>query len=369
MKICYWTNYPSRYQAAFFKALRGAGVDLRVVYFTVHDRYRRRLGWREARALEPWELRASCVGAARRAIPDFDDRIQVCTGFFGRSYWNLVYYCVAKKLAWCACTEGSRGGFFTWPLRVFFARLVNRYALGVFAIGSVACGQYAAWGVRRDKIAWHSHSTPVPERARAERSVAEVGARCTFVFCGALTGRKAVKVLLRAFARVYEQVDGVALRMVGDGPLRGWCEAFARKRLVPTEGAGAARQAVVMVGAVAPERVEEELAKGDVIVLPSRYDAWGMTLAEGAALGLAMIGSDRTGAAADLIQEGENGYLVRAGDAEALAAAMLRYAERPEMAAEHGARARAAAERTFAAVRAREFARQLGDFCDHRPRR
>ncbi len=361
MKICYWTNYPSRYQAVFFHALREAGVDLRVVYFTTYDQYRMRLGWRDDRVLEPWEIRASSVSAVRKASPDFDERIQVCTGFYGCSYWRLVIYCVAKRVAWCACTEGSRGGFLTWPLRVFFARLVDRFSLGVFAIGSEACRQYAGWGVRDAKIAWHCHSTPVPVSSQRPPR----GERCTFVFCGALIRRKGVDVLLEAFAKVHAVCDGVSLRLIGDGSMRGWCEEFAQKHLKGEEGAKGAGS-ITLVGAVTPECVEDELRQGDVVVLPSRYDAWGMTLAEGAALGLAMIGSDRTGAALDLIEEGENGFCVPAGDVDALAAAMLRYARCPAMAAEHGVKAQAAVGRTFAEVRAQAFVRQLRAWTEER---
>jgi glycosyltransferase involved in cell wall biosynthesis len=47
---------------------------------------------------------------------------------------------------------------------------------------------------------------------------------------------------------------------------------------------------------------------------------------EAAACGLPLVLSDRVGAAHDLLRDGENGVLVRAGDVEAAAAALRRLA-------------------------------------------
>jgi aspartokinase/homoserine dehydrogenase 1 len=63
--------------------------------------------------------------------------------------------------------------------------------------------------------------------------------------------------------------------------------------------------------------------------------------------GLPVIASDHVGAAHDLLCEGENGFTFSAGDANALAAAMLRYAANPDLARAHGeASSRAAADWT-----------------------
>jgi len=60
---------------------------------------------------------------------------------------------------------------------------------------------------------------------------------------------------------------------------------------------------------------------------------------EAAASGLPLVLSDRVGAAADLLRDGENGFLVPAGDVTAVAAAVRRL-EDPELRARFGARSR-----------------------------
>ena len=62
-------------------------------------------------------------------------------------------------------------------------------------------------------------------------------------------------------------------------------------------------------------------AQADILCAPSRYDGWGLVVVEGLAAGMPVISTDRTGAARELI-EPRNGWVVPAGDKEALYLAM-----------------------------------------------
>jgi glycosyltransferase involved in cell wall biosynthesis len=80
------------------------------------------------------------------------------------------------------------------------------------------------------------------------------------------------------------------------------------------------------------------LSCGHVLVQPSLYDGWGVVLNEGASSGLALIASDRVGAAYHLIEPGRNGFRVPGGSMDSLANAMRHYASQRALANEHGAR-------------------------------
>src|SRR5690606_13612865 len=71
-------------------------------------------------------------------------------------------------------------------------------------------------------------------------------------------------------------------------------------------------------------------ARADVLCAPSRHDGWGLVVPEGLAAGLPVIATDRTGAAIDLVDEGRNGWLVRAGSESALVNAVRRVAKLDE---------------------------------------
>ena len=54
-----------------------------------------------------------------------------------------------------------------------------------------------------------------------------------------------------------------------------------------------------------------------MLVLPSRWDGWGMVVNEAFSVGVPVIVSDHCGAA-DLVRSGVNGYVFRSGDASDL---------------------------------------------------
>ena len=61
--------------------------------------------------------------------------------------------------------------------------------------------------------------------------------------------------------------------------------------------------------------------QADILVFPTLCDGFGMVVTEAFAQGLPVITTDRAGAA-DLVRHGENGLIIPAGDAEALAEAL-----------------------------------------------
>lgn len=72
-------------------------------------------------------------------------------------------------------------------------------------------------------------------------------------------------------------------------------------------------------GPVARERVLEAFRQADLLVFPTLCDGFGLVVAEALSQGLPVLTTRQAGAA-DLIREGDNGFLVEAGSAEALRA-------------------------------------------------
>lgn len=67
-------------------------------------------------------------------------------------------------------------------------------------------------------------------------------------------------------------------------------------------------------GPVPRERVLEAFKQADLLVFPTLCDGFGLVVAEALAQGLPVL-TTREAGAADLIREGENGFLVEAGSA------------------------------------------------------
>ncbi len=315
MKICWWTVYPTVNQTALLTALRAKGVDVEACYFGRYDEYRRMLAWKE-RPLEPWEHGVSSIKSARSVIPDWNERIQMVPSFADGMSWRIIAWCVLHHVPWFTVTEGSRGRWFVRPALRLFAWLVDRYALMGFFHGRSAEDQFRRFGVRVSKRAVSAYSLPAPPADLPPRNE-----ELTFVYAGVLLGLKAVDVIAEAFRQVHSVFPRTHLLVVGDGDLRTVFDGI---------------DGVELVGAVPPGEVCRHIARGHVMLQPSRRDGWGLSLLEGASCGLAMVGSDQARAAVDRIVDGVNGYLVPAGDVNALATAMRRYAENPSLAELHG---------------------------------
>jgi glycosyltransferase involved in cell wall biosynthesis len=113
------------------------------------------------------------------------------------------------------------------------------------------------------------------------------------------------------------------------------------------------------VGRIAPSEVPQELAQSDILLQASKYEPFGLTVAEALAAGVPVVATDEVGAAEQI--DPEVAAVVPAGDVEGLVAAIVAMLERLRSGApQTRALARAEAERRYApAVVCREVSLAL----------
>ncbi|MGF1626984.1 MAG: glycosyltransferase family 4 protein [Alphaproteobacteria bacterium] len=144
-----------------------------------------------------------------------------------------------------------------------------------------------------------------------------------FVFVGRLIPPKGVDVLAAAYRQYRASAaDPWPLTVYGSGPLG--------ERLAAIEG-------VTLAGFVQPDALPAALHAAGAFVLPSLFEPWAVAIHEAAAAGLPLIVTAVCGASVHLVQDGLNGALVGAGDADGLAKAFARIAGlTPEVRAGYG---------------------------------
>jgi glycosyltransferase involved in cell wall biosynthesis len=203
------------------------------------------------------------------------------------------------------------------------------HASGIVGIGRAAREDYYKRfpHVRQFCIPYHCDLSEF----LAVRRCPEENEPLTFLFCGQMILRKGVDLLLLAFDRLIARGFDVRLLLVGrEADLPKFLE------LVRPD----TRSKICYEGFQAPERLPEYFGKGDVFVLPSRHDGWGVVVNQALAAGLPIITSDAVGAGLDLIENGINGMRVCANDPEALYSAMEAFARNRRLACEWGRRSR-----------------------------
>lgn len=172
-------------------------------------------------------------------------------------------------------------------------------------------------------------------RAGAEPA-SYAGAEPRLLCVGRLIPVKGHLVLFRALAQARARLPGLSLDVAGHGPLEPALRVYVRELGLS--------QAVRFLGFVSP--VQEAIERAAVVVVPSLGEGFGMVALEAMERGRAVIASD-VGGLPEIVADGETGLVVPAGDAEALAEAIVALAGDLERAAEMGRAGRKRALEAF----------------------
>lgn len=204
-----------------------------------------------------------------------------------------------------------------------------------------------ATAVRREIEAggWHHRVRVVPVAVATPVRLALPAAREPEVlFVGRLVPEKDVGTCLRVARRVLADRPDVRFTIIGDGPLRA--------RLEEAAGALGLTGSVRFRGAVAHEELASIYERASVLLLTSTSEGFGRVLVE-AALAATPAVASRVGGIPDVVEDGATGFLHTAGDAEGMAASVLRLLADADLRARLGAAARARVEALFAPARLR----------------
>ena len=271
----------------------------------------------------------------RRERPD----VVVVSGWSTFAAQAAIVWCRTRRVPYVLLVEshdrGPRAGWRRTVKTAVVPRLVER-AAGVLVVGSLARDSMLDRGARPDRIGVFANTIDVAAfgasaalltgRRPELRAGFALGPDDVAVLCVArLVPEKGLDTLIRAAAAAGPPVT---LLVVGDGAEWASLEQLARSLGVRATFAGELHW----------EGIVEAYAASDVFALLSLQETWGVVVNEAAACGLPLVLSDRVGAAADLLRDGENGFLVPAGDVTAAAEALAAIAHDPELSARFGGR-------------------------------
>jgi len=205
-------------------------------------------------------------------------------------------------------------------------RELNEYAEAdlIVVASEVARRSFVASGIAAEKVA------VVPYGADLDRfrpvSRPDPGG-FDILFVGQFSARKGAYDLLEAFRLA--SIPGSRLTIAG----------IAHPEIEVRHADLLERPDVVRIGHVPHERLKDLMSRSHVLVLPSIEDGFGMVVTEAMACGCPAIVSENTGAA-DIIGDGENGFVVPIRSPEAIAARLTALADDPQRRDAMGAAAR-----------------------------
>jgi glycosyltransferase involved in cell wall biosynthesis len=157
--------------------------------------------------------------------------------------------------------------------------------------------------------------------------------RARIVCVARIVPRKRHEVLLRALRRLRDEGYDVEAQLVGPGYPDFVAEMHTAASDLGLDGV------VTFSGHLPPEETRVRLAESDIFVLCSAWEGLPGAVMEAMAASLPVVGTDVNGTN-ELVVDGETGYLVPVDDVEALASAIERLVQDPELRARMGAAGR-----------------------------
>ena len=304
MRLVFWQNMLAFHQAAHLRALADHGHDVLIVADEALSEDRKAMGW------SPPDF-----GAARIVVKPSDaeilrlvqetpqDSIHIVGGYRGYRIGSIVLqHCLRLSIrAGLMSESGDPRGWkglarrARWTTEwLQFGRKVDF----VLAMGQLGVRWFRACGYSAAKILPYGYfvdlQKTLPPIASSDSSVVEL------IYVGQCVHRKGIDVALRALASLKGR--NWRLTILGGGALLQDLQQLTCRL-------GVSEQVRFMPYLPHPQ-VLEHIAQSDLLVLPSRFDGWGVVVNEALLCGVPVICSDRCGAT-DLLKASWRGQVFR----------------------------------------------------------
>jgi glycosyltransferase involved in cell wall biosynthesis len=360
VRLAYLVTHPIQYQAPLLRRIAAEpDIDLTVFFcsdFSLKSYLDPNFG-----KIIAWDV--PLVGGYRHAIlPALGRRDQL-------SFWRPVNYGLAKRLTrtnfevlwvhgynrwfhWLAMVwakirglkvlvrdeatrlTGTRHKLKGLAKRIFFLILRN-LGDGFLAIGTLNAEYYQSYGIGQERIFSVPYAvdnaffrdkakTASGERESLRRHLGLEPGRPIILYASKLSEVKRGTDLLEAYIQMSPdqiQEPKSYLLFIGEGNQRQFLEERARAMNWSS---------IKFLGFKNQTELPRYYDLCDVLVLPSVFEPWGLVINEVMNAGRAVVVSDRVGCGPDLVKNGENGYVFKAGDIAGLRLALDSILSNPE---------------------------------------
>jgi len=258
------------------------------------------------------------------ALNQLSPEVIICGGYNYAASWEALLWARrhgAEFILWSESNRQDARAERAWveSLKAYFVSRCDRFVVPgktsfeyLSFLGSPEASIFTAPNAV-DNAFFAAEAENVKTRAREFRDKLELPSRF-ILFVGRLVPEKGVFDLLEAYAKLDSGLRSeVGLVFAGDGVSRDEL-AQGAKRIKPGT--------VCFPGFAQREDLAALYALAEALVLPTHSDPWGLVVNEAMACGLPIIVSSVAGCAADLVEDGWNGYIVPPRSSEKLSVAI-----------------------------------------------
>ncbi len=194
-----------------------------------------------------------------------------------------------------------------------FSRILTRFALKKSS--KILCQGEAIKNICTNSLNFSKKNTPIVQNWTASNDLIEIGDKknlkddysLNFLFVGWLDFEKGLKEILQSFRKI-SLLYPVNLNLIGKGNAWDFANDFIEENNIKN---------VNLHGWLKKEKVKKFYEKSDVLLLPSWLEGFPNVIVEAMSSKVFVISSN-VGNIADIIKNGETGFLVKKKDAEDL---------------------------------------------------
>ncbi|MDP9344987.1 MAG: glycosyltransferase family 4 protein [Actinomycetota bacterium] len=258
----------------------------------------------------------------------------ICGGFSAPSVY-AAGYCAIRNAPLIIHSDGTaRSEADLNPLQRFSRAVLVRAADAAAANSEPAAQRFEQLGFSRERIFRALHATNIEPFLRAGEGRDHGGrGELRVLATGRMIVQKGFDHLIRGYALAVGERPGISLRLVGSGPAERELRRLAEELDV----------SVAFDGFVDQPDLPGAYADAEAYVFPSLDDTFGIVLLEACASGLPVIASPHAGATVDLIGDERSGLVRDPRDHHAVATALVRLCDHPDLRRSLGEAARALA--------------------------
>lgn len=343
MRLAVVNLVPAPYREPIYRRLaQTSGIHLRVFYLQSRDSLR---GWSslpcsyeavKLRSLTPESLYSvPLLGLINpgliRQLRHFSPNCLLVHGYSYLPQMSAMRWAIRRRTPYLLWADSNShrlaAGGLGSTIRNLCIRYFTRYAAGAVTIGSLNEEFWRCYGLQcerqfrsplavdneyfaREAAIWRGQKTAV------RKSLGLPEGRL-LLFVGRFAAAKNLETLLRALSACQKDGDHtLSLALVGDGPEKSrWNQMIRQLEL----------RRVFPFGFQPQTELPRFYGTADALVLPSRYEPWGLVVNEAMASGLPVLLSKSTGCLPDLLEEGSNGFSFDENSVASVTACLKRF--------------------------------------------
>jgi glycosyltransferase involved in cell wall biosynthesis len=352
VRVALITEIIAPYRIPVFNALaRQAGIDLHVIFLAETDPTQRQwLVYKNEiqfsyQVLPAWRRRwGSWHILLNRGLGPALDRFSpnsiLCGGYNHPAFWQALVWAKFHSVHFTAWIESTiRDQRKLGKLAGYMKRGFMRNCDSFVVPGKSSFEYVRSMGIAEERIRTAPNAVDTGRfaalagsaRERASQLRAQLVLPQRYFLCaGRILAEKGVFHLMQAYAQLAPELRAqVGLVLVGEG---------SAKQELMNAATRISPGTVIFPGFTQRDQLAAYYALADALIFPTLSDPWGLVVNEAMACGLPVIATDVAGCTADLVQDGENGYVIPAADSCKLADAMAALARDPQLASRMGER-------------------------------